>query len=157
MGTIMNRQSQYFVETKTFTQKVCIYLGVFLIIVGLGGVVVPGILGMHLSLTHNVIHLASGALGIWSGYAEDVKRSYVYCFSFGVLFGVLGLVGFVFGTPGFPSVGNLESEDYLLRIIPNVLEVGTVDHFFHLSLGAILLASSFVGHRIDQKRQSRIP
>lgn len=157
MGTIMNRQSQYFVETKTFTQKVCLYLGVFLIIAGLGGVVVPGFLGMHLSLAHNIIHLASGALGIWSGYAEDAKKSYVYCFSFGVLFGVLGLVGFVFGTPGFPSVGNLESEDYLLRIIPDVLEVGTVDHFFHLSLGAILLVSSFVGHRIDQKRQSRVP
>jgi hypothetical protein len=155
MGTIMNRQSHYIVGTKNFTQKVCIYIGVFFIIAGLGGVIMPGFLGMHLSLVHNVIHLSAGALAIWSGYAEDPKRSYVYCFSFGLLFEVLGLVGFVFGSPGFPAVGNLESDDYLLRIVPNVLEMGSSDHVLHIALGAILLVSSFIGHRIDLNKESR--
>ena len=149
MATTANRhrQSDYVVTPKTLTQKVCISLGLFLIILGLIGVVMPGFLGLHLSLIHNIIHLGSGSLALWSGYSEDTKKSYVYCLSFGVLFSVLGVLGYVFGSPGYPSVGNLEADDYLIRIIPNAFEIGTYDHLLYFILGATLLASAVFGNR----------
>jgi len=149
MATTANRHSNYVVTPKTLTQKVCIALGLFFIMVGLIGVVMPGFLGMHLSLVHNLIHLGSGSLALWSGYSDDTKKSYVYCLSFGVLFSVLGVFGFVFGSPGYPSVGNLEADDYLLRIIPNAFEIGTSDHLLYFILGAtLLLASAVFGNRV---------
>ncbi len=144
MATVMNRpHSRHVTTPRTFLQKVCIGLGIFFIVAGLGGIVMPGMLGMHLSLAHNIIHLASGGLALASGYADDSRKAYNFSLGFGVIYGLLGLGGFIFGEPGYPGVGHMEADENLLRIIPNVLEFGTSDHTVHILISAAFLASAY--------------
>ena len=144
MATVIERRHSHHVTTpRTTTQKVCIGLGIFFIIAGLGGIIMPGMLGMHLSMSHNVIHLASGALSLWTGYSDDPRKAYNFALSFGVVYGLLGLGGFVFGEPGYPGVGHMEADENLLRVIPNVLEFGTADHTFHGIISAAFLVAAF--------------
>jgi hypothetical protein len=143
MATTMNRHS-HLAMNRTVAQKACIVLGVFFILAGMGGIIMPGLMGMHLSLLHNLIHLFSGALALWSGYAENSRRAYVFSVAFGLVYGFLGMMGFLFGKPGYPGVGHMEADENLLRLIPNALEFGTSDHVLHLILGFAFLVSAYV-------------
>ena len=143
MATTMNRHS-HMVTSRTLIQKVCIGLGVAFILAGLGGIVMPGLLGMHLSLTHNLVHLVSGALALWCGYSDDPRKAYTFSIAFGSVYGLLGIAGFVFGNPGYPGVGHMEADQNLMRIIPNVFELGTADHIVHVLLGVAFLGSAYV-------------
>jgi heme/copper-type cytochrome/quinol oxidase subunit 3 len=154
MATTMNRKSSFAIH-RTAAQRGCISLGLFFIIAGIGGVLMPGLLGMHLSLLHNVIHLASGALALWSGYAENSRRAQVFCLAFGVLYGFLGIVGFLFGRPGYPGVGHMEADENLMRIIPNAFELGTSDHVFHLFVGMVFLLSAYFTMKQSNDRIGR--
>lgn len=142
MATTMNRHS-HMTTPRTLTQKVCIVLGIFFVVAGLGGIVMPGLLGMHLSLLHNIIHLASGGLALWVGYSDDPRKAYTFCIAFGAVYGILGIAGFVFGSPGYPGVGHMEADDNLLRIIPNAFELGTMDHIVHILLSVAFIGSAF--------------
>jgi hypothetical protein len=144
MATIMGpHQSQHLTSPRTNTQKICIGLGIFFVLAGLGGLVMPGLLGMHLSLLHNLMHLASGAFGLFFGYADDPKKAFNFSASFGVVYTTIGLAGFVFGEPGYPGVGYMEADNYLLRIIPNALEFGSADHTVHFVVGVVFLLSAY--------------
>ena len=48
---------------------VCKLLGVVFVLVGVAGFVAPGFLGTHLSLAHNAVHLISGAIALYFGFA----------------------------------------------------------------------------------------
>lgn len=146
MATVMN-SSTGFTNTRTMIQKVCIGLGIFFVVAGLGGIIMPGMLGMHLSLAHNIIHLASGALALWVGYSDVPRRAYNFAVAFGVVYGLLGIAGFVMGSPGYPGVGHMEADQNLLRVIPNVLEFGSMDHGVHVLLGAVFLISAYAYKR----------
>lgn len=146
MATTMNRHP-YFAINRTVAQKACIILGVFLILAGIGGIVLPGLMGMHLSLLHNLIHLFSGAFALWSGYSDNSRRAYVFSVAFGLVYGFLGIVGFLFGKPGYPGVGHMEADENLLRVIPNAFELGTADHVVHLILGFAFLVSAYMTSR----------
>lgn len=144
MATTMNsHHSHHLTSPRTVTQKVCIGLGLFFIVLGLGGLVMPGMLGMHLSLLHNLIHLTSGAFALVCGYADDPKKAYSFSLGFGIVYAILGIGGFVFGEPGYPGVGHMEADNFLLRVIPNALEFGSVDHSVHLIIGATLLLTAY--------------
>lgn len=124
---------------RTTTQQVCSGIGIVFIVIGLAGILMPGLMGMHLSLTLDLIHLVSGALALWVGNSAFPKRAFYYCLAFGSVYGLLGLAGFIIGSPGYPGVGHMEADQNLLRVIPNVLELGTIDHIFHVMLSAVLL------------------
>lgn len=143
MATSIHPQSHHLMAPRSLTQKVCIGTGIFFVAAGLIGIVIPGFMAMHLSLAHNIIHLVSGALALWCGYADDPKKAYNFALGFGIVYGLLGLAGFVVGEPGYPGVGHMEADDNLMRIIPNVLEFGTVDHLVHIALASILLLSAY--------------
>lgn len=146
MPTVIHphHSSHHFGVQRTAPQKICIGMGVFFIVIGLLGVMMPGILGMHLSMAHNFIHLASGALALWAGYSENNNHAFNFCLGFGFVYALLGVVGFLMGEPGYPAMGNMEADQYLFRVIPNVLELGTADHIVHLLLGAFFLFSAYV-------------
>lgn len=139
-----------YVSTRTMTQRVCITLGYFFVAVGLLGIVVPGFIGMHLSMSHNFIHLFSGVLALWAGYADESRKAYNFCIGFGAFYGILGVAGFVFGEPGYPGVGHMEADENLLRIVPNVLELGSSDHIVHIVLSGVFLITAYAF------RQSRV-
>lgn len=124
-------------------QKVCIVLGAAFVLIGFVGIIMPGLMAMHLSMAHNLIHLASGALALAAGYADDSKKAYSFAVIFGVVYGLLGIAGFVIGQPGYPGVGHMEADQNLLRVIPNVLEFGTMDHSVHMLISAAFLFSAY--------------
>jgi hypothetical protein len=144
MATTMNsHHSHHLTSPRTLTQKVCIGMGIFFVVAGLGGIIMPGMLGMHLSLLHNLIHLASGALALVCGYADDPKKAYNFSIGFGAVYGILGVAGFVFGEPGYPGVGHMEADENLLRVIPNALEFGSADHTIHIIIAAVFLLTAY--------------
>lgn len=129
--------------TRSSIQKVCIIMGALFVLVGVAGIVMPGMLGMHLSMSHNLIHLVTGALALAMGYSDSSRKAYTFAVAFGAVYGLLGIIGFVVGQPGYPGVGHMEADQNLLRVIPNVLEFGTMDHGVHILLSSIFLFSAY--------------
>lgn len=138
-----HHHSRHYVSTRSSIQKVCIGMGIAFVLAGLAGIIMPGFMGMHLSMLHNVIHLASGALALWVGYSDRPRRAYNFALAFGTVYGLLGIVGFIVGQPGYPGVGHMAPDQNLLRVIPNVLEFGTSDHVVHILIASVLLLSAF--------------
>lgn len=121
-------------------KTVATLIGVAFILAGLVGFVAPGLLGFHLSLAHTIIHLVSGALSLYLGLKGTLAQARLFCIVFGAVYGLLGIVGFLAGSPGSPSGGHPgPADDRLLRVIPGVLELGTADHILHILLGVIFL------------------
>lgn len=143
MATIMSQNARPAFATRSSIQKVCIVLGVAFIVVGLAGIFMPGFMSMHLSMAHNFIHLATGALALGMGYSDNAKKTYTFAVAFGVLFGLMGIAGFVIGQPGYPGVGHMAADQNLLRVVPNVLEFGTMDHAVHIIFSAAFLLSAY--------------
>jgi hypothetical protein len=107
-------------------------LGVLFLLVGLLGFAAPGMLGMHLSVAHNVVHLLSGALALYFGTKGTYDSARAFCIIFGIVYGLLGLIGFVAG-----------GTDYEFTLIPNQLVLGKMDHIVHLILGIVFIVGGF--------------
>ena len=110
-------------------KTVCKILGVVFLIVGVAGFVVPNLLGAHLTPAHNLVHLLSGAIALYLGFAGSLSGARAFCLIFGIVYLALGLLGFVLGTP----------PDRMWNVL-GILHLGTVDHGIHLLLGAVFLA-----------------
>jgi len=127
---------------RTAAQKVCMGLGVAFILFGLFGTLMPGFMGMHLSMLHNFVHIASGVVAILFGFSSG-KASFLYSLWGGSIYAFLGIAGFILGAPGYPEVGNMEADQNLFRFIPGFLEFGTTDHAVHLFVGIFLLLTAY--------------
>jgi len=108
-------------------------LGIGFILVGIAGFVAPGLLGMHLTIGHNLVHLISGALALYFGLAGTVGAARMFCLVFGAVYLLLGLAGIVAG----------DGEARLLTVIPGDLMFGMPDHIVHVLLGALFLIGGF--------------
>src|SRR5689334_6976078 len=116
-------------------KTVCKILGVVFILVGLIGFVSPGFLGTHLSLTHNLVHIISGAIALYFGFAGSFGGARMFCIVFGVVYLLLGVVGFLLGT----------GPDRMFDALASIgLHLGTMDHVVHLLLGIVFLAGGFL-------------
>ena len=119
-------------------------VGVVFILVGICGFLAPGLLGMHLTLAHDLIHLISGAASLYFGMKGTLAQARMFCLVFGVVYGLLGIVGMVAGTPGMPSVEHMAQDAHLLKLLPGTLEFGTMDHYIHILLGVIYLVGGLM-------------
>jgi hypothetical protein len=133
-------------------KTVATLLGAAFILVGLVGFIAPGAMGFHLSLAHTVIHLVSGAIALYLGLKGTLAQARLFCIVFGAVYALLGIVGFLAGSPGSPSGGHPgPADDRLLKVIPGVLELGTPDHILHILIGAIfLIAGLMTKARLDR-------
>jgi len=120
-------------------KNVATLVGIVFILVGICGFLAPGLLGTHLTLAHNLIHLISGAISLYFGMKGTLAQARLFCIVFGIVYGLLGVVGMVAGTAGDPSVPHLAHDSHLLRLLPGTLEFGTMDHYIHILLGVIYL------------------
>jgi hypothetical protein len=111
-------------------------LGIFFLVVGLLGFAAPGMMGMHLSLAHNIVHLVSGALALYFGARGTYDAARAFCIIFGIVYGLLGLIGFVAGA----------GSDYMLNLVPNQLVLGKMDHIIHVILGVVFILAGFSTH-----------
>jgi hypothetical protein len=118
--------------------RIATILGIGFLLVGIVGFVAPSILGMHLSVAHNIVHLVSGAAALWLGLKGTPSAARTFCIVFGAVYLLLGVAGFVAGADAAPGVPG-PHDAKLLKLIPGTLEFGTMDHIVHILLGAIFL------------------
>jgi hypothetical protein len=119
--------------TNVMVTKTATFGGALMVVVGLLGFAVPSFMGLHLSALHNVLLLLSGAAAIYFGVKATPVAARAFCLVFGMLYGLLGVAGFVVG-----------GMDFALTIIPGALVLGTMDHLFHLIMGATFLVVGWV-------------
>ncbi len=115
-------------------KTICKLLGVVFILVGLIGFAKSDLLGAHLTTGHNLVHLISGAIALYFGFAASLSAARAFCLAFGAVYLLLGIVGFIMGT----------GDDRMLSLIPNQLMFGTADHAIHILLGVIFLAGALL-------------
>ncbi|HEX8072461.1 MAG TPA: DUF4383 domain-containing protein [Pyrinomonadaceae bacterium] len=122
-------------------------LGVVFIIVGLAGFIMPGLLGTHLSLAHNLVHLVSGALALYFGFSATLSAARLFDIVFGAVYGLLGVCGFLLGSAQASTLHGMADmgvDSRLFKVIPGVLELGTMDHVVHILLGIVFLAGGLL-------------
>jgi hypothetical protein len=99
-------------------------MGVVGLLVGvLGFTHVLDSLGAHLSPAHNLVHIVSGVIALYFGFAGSLGGAKTFCIIFGLIYLLLGILGLAMGE---------------LNIGP--LMLGKVDHGIHLIVGVIFLA-----------------
>ena len=109
-------------------KTVCKILGVVFLLVGLIGFVSPDLLGAHLNAAHNVVHIVSGAVALYFGFAGSLSGAKLFSLVFGVVYLGLGVLGLGMGT----------GADRMWMLGP--LHFGQADHGIHILLGVIFLA-----------------
>jgi hypothetical protein len=113
----------------------CRILGVAMLLAGVLGFVMPRLLGFHLTPVHNLIHLVTGALAAYLGFAGSYAGAQNFCRAFGVVYGLVALLGFV--APGLLSTilghPGLTSAD----LMP--------DNLFHVAVALSSLVAGFAG------------
>ncbi|WII73293.1 hypothetical protein QJS83_05345 [Bdellovibrio sp. 22V] len=135
---------------RTYVQETCVVLGTALLIYGLLGFVIDNLFRAHLSYTVNALHFASGALSLWFGFDNEVNARR-FSWVAGVFYGLFGLIGFIAGRPGMPTVGAIREDQFLWKAIPGVIEQGTADHLIHLLIcGAFILGATLKFRRFQK-------
>jgi hypothetical protein len=109
-------------------KTICKILGVVFLLVGIAGFVAPTLLGAHLTPPHNLVHIVSGVITLYFGFAGSLSGARALCLIFGVLYLGLGILGMAVGT----------GEMRMWSVGPLVF--GTADHGIHILLGVIFLA-----------------
>ena len=129
-------------------KTVCKILGVVFLLVGIAGFVSPGMLGTHLSLAHNLVHIFSGAVALYFGFAGSLAGAKTFCLVFGLVYLLLGAVGFALGAPGASEIaGMMHQDSRIWKVLPGTLELGQRDHIVHILLGLVSLAGGLLTKR----------
>ena len=115
-------------------KTVCKILGVVFVIVGVAGFVAPHLLGAHLNPAHNLVHIVSGALALYFGFAGSAGAARGFCIIFGLVYLLLGVAGWFLGT----------GPEHMFPVA-SLLMLGKMDHIIHLLLGVIFLAGGVLG------------
>jgi Domain of unknown function (DUF4383) len=130
-------------------KTVCKILGVVFVLVGLCGFVMPGLLGAHLSLAHNLVHIISGAIALYFGFSSAAGAK-GFCIIFGIVYLLLGVLGFVLGHEAvstLPGMAAMGPDPKLWPVLKGTLELGRMDHIIHVLLGIIFLAGGLLTKR----------
>ena len=77
---------------------------------------------------HNVVHLVSGVIALYFGFAGTLSAAKAFSLVFGVVYLALGILGMAIGT----------GADRMWMLGP--LHFGQADHGIHILLGVIFLA-----------------
>lgn len=134
-------------KRKIMAKTICKLLGVVFLIVGICGFVKPGFLGTHLSLVHNLVHILSGILALYLGFAGSLSGAKSFCLVFGIVYLILGVLGFVLGAEGAPTIAGMADmgkDPNLWKVLPGNLELGRMDHIVHVLLGIVFLVGGLL-------------
>ena len=118
-------------------KTVCKILGVVFLLVGVCGFVAPNLLGAHLSPIHNAVHIVSGVIALYFGFAGTLSGAKAFALVFGVVYLALGILGMALGT----------GEGRMWMVGP--LHFGQADHGIHILLGVIFLAGGLFTRRVN--------
>ena len=109
-------------------------LGVVFVLVGVVGFVAPTLLGAHLTPVHNLVHIVSGAIALYFGFAGSASAAKGFCLIFGIVYFLLGVAGWFLGT----------GEMHMFNV-GSLLMLGKMDHIIHVLLGIIFLIGGLLG------------
>ena len=109
-------------------KTICKILGVVFLLVGVIGFAKHDLLGAHLTPPHNVVHIVSGVIALYFGFAGSLSAAKAFSLIFGVVYLALGILGMALG----------HGADRMWQVGP--LEFGQADHGIHILLGVIFLA-----------------
>lgn len=112
-------------------KTVATLVGVVFIAVGIIGFFSPNLLGAHLGTAHNVVHLVSGAISLYLGTKGSLAAARQFCIVFGLVYGLLGVVGYLAGT----------GPEHMLDL--KYLMLGTRDHIIHIVIAVLYLIGGF--------------
>lgn len=130
-------------KPRNFTQVISLIVGAALFVLGACGLLYPGFAGLHLGVFHSlIIAFAGGTLFYNGGWKDNSFYAFVCCLTFGVFFGLLGLLGFIFGKPGVPSIGFTEPDPNLFVLIKGIAEYGRLDHIMNAIVGIVLFGGA---------------
>jgi len=113
-------------------KTVATVVGVVFILVGIVGFFSPVLLGAHLTKLHNVVHLVSGAVSLYFGTKGTLASARSFCIVFGLVYGLLGVVGYLVGSP-----------DHLLTLWGEHFRLGPIDHYIHIAIAVLYLLGGF--------------
>lgn len=119
----------------TITSRV---VGVLYVVFGLAGFA----LGDEADRYHNLLHLATGVVGVYVGFVESTSGARGFCLTFGAGYLAFGVLGFTIGNP---------SMEYLLDI--GLFSVSMPDHIHHLLLGTVILAGGMLARAGIRRRR----
>ena len=106
-----------------------VVIGLVLTIVGIIGFVKPaGMMGMQFNMTHNVIHLATGLIGLAAGLGGGEKGGKAFAKVFGVVYTLVAILGFAG-----------------VAYVVNMLMLNTEYNIIHLAVGLLGLLAGFMG------------
>src|SRR5262252_8174653 len=101
-------------------------VGGVLLLLGVAGFLTKDLLGMiHFVPAHNIFHIASGVVGVYSGVRGGNKLSIAFARVFGLVYTVVAILGFM-------RIGQL-----------SLLELNTTYNMLHLAVGLLGLAAGF--------------
>ena len=119
-------------------KTVCKILGVVLLLVGiLGFTHLLDSLGAHVGpsyAVHNAVHIVSGLIALYLGFAGSAGAARGFCIIFGLVYLLLGVCGWFLGT----------GPEHMFNI-STLLMLGKMDHIIHILLGVIFLAGGVLG------------
>lgn len=118
-------------------KTVCKILGVVFLLVGVCGFVAPHLLGAHLTPAHNVVHIVSGIIALYFGFAGTLSGAKIFALVFGVVYLALGILGMALGA----------GAERMWMVGP--LDLGQSDHGIHILLGVVFLAGGLFTKRVD--------
>jgi hypothetical protein len=116
-------------EKRQMAKTVCKIMGVVFLLVGVCGFAAPTLLGAHLTPPHNLVHIVSGVIALYFGFAGSLSGARGFCLVFGIVYLALGILGLTLGD---------KMMDRMWHVGP--LTFGYVDHGIHLLLGVVFLA-----------------
>ena len=115
-------------------KTICKLLGIVFVLVGVAGFVSHDLLGAHLNTAHNAVHIVSGLIALYFGFAGSAGGARGFCFLFGIVYLLLGVCGWFLGT----------GPDHMFNV-STLLMLGKMDHIIHILLGVIFLAGGLLG------------
>jgi hypothetical protein len=108
---------------------VCKILGVLFFVIGIVGLVI----GEDAHRYHALVHLATGLIALYFGFAGSLSSARGVCLALGVFYllglGILGLVSWLTGNPAMSHMWN-----------PGPFDLNVGAHGFHTLISAIFLA-----------------
>ena len=113
-------------------KRITIIAGLFLSVAGSLGLAAPNFAGLNLSSGQSMLYLSSGLMALFFGVLGPSASHRMFGILLGGFYAVLGVAGLGLGEPR-------------LTIIPGQLVFETLDHLFHLILGAVVLAVAWSG------------
>ena len=117
-------------------KTICKILGVVFLLVGVVGFAAPDLLRAHLTPPHNVVHIVSGVVALYFGFAGSISGAKTFSLVFGIVYLALGILGLAMGEP----------PDRMWMLGP--LHFGTSDHAIHILLGIVFLAGGLFTKKV---------